>query len=733
MTARLVLQTLDRWIVLFWISGLLAIAPSFVLAQVPEGVMPDGAVLLPQARTSISDSTIAAMISLASEDSIYDFLASFTGETPAQLSYGPRWIMSRYSPCQGQSWAAQYLKEIFEGYGYTVDLQHFRFETSLQTIHVTPDGLGLAAGQDGLILRSPDGEAWTLSNIGADTLDVTFLSMDWVTGTRYVVVGKQGTIVASDDGGQTWGVQPSGVTVRLDGIDILAGGTGWAVGGDGTILFTDDSGNSWVGQDSQVASALRDVYASDDLTAVVVGDGGVILKTTDGGTNWGSIPSGVGTDLNEVEFVGAQGWAVGDGGVILTTIDSGGTWSSQSSGTSTNLHDVSFADGSHGWAVGASGTVLRTSDGGASWNAQVNPHSTATLRGVSAPASDVGWAVGLAGHMTATSDEGTTWEDRDDTIQAGWVNVEATRTGTTYPDEFVLLGGHYDSIPYDCGNAPGADDNGSGIAVIVEAARIMAEAQFERSIQFVCFSGEEEGLHGSGAHAARAAAEGTQIVGVFNLDSVGWNDAYFRIFSNDASDWLGDVAYSMATTYVPHLTVYHWYCPSCDWSDHASYWSYGFDAIVGIEPWDPAPPQHHTPGDTLGLMDMALVADVTKISISTIATVAGVDTTFTAAGEDPSVSGALLTHRLCAAEPNPFNPSTTLRFSIPSEQNVHLQVFDIRGRLVRTLVNERLPAGTHSTVWDGSDALGHECSSGVYFYRMEASAFTDTKKMVMLK
>ena len=118
---------------------------------------------------------------------------------------------------------------------------------------------------------------------------------------------------------------------------------------------------------------------------------------------------------------------------------------------------------------------------------------------------------------------------------------------STTPEEEVLLVGHYDTIsnaPDPATLAPGADDNGTGIAAIVEAARHLAGARYERTVKFVCFSGEEIGLLGSAAYAARAESLGTPIAGVFNLDCVGWNDDYFRIFSNGAlrpraSSWVG--------------------------------------------------------------------------------------------------------------------------------------------------------------------------------------------------
>lgn len=83
--------------------------------------------------------------------------------------------------------------------------------------------------------------------------------------------------------------------------------------------------------------------------------------------------------------------------------------------------------------------------------------------------------------------------------------------------------------------------------------------------------------------------------------------------------------------------------------------------------------------------------------------------------------------------PNPFNPSTTIRYSLAEACDVKITVFNILGQTVNVLVDEYQDAGTHSVIWDGSDRNGHSTASGVYLYRMETKAFTSSKKMILLK
>jgi len=83
--------------------------------------------------------------------------------------------------------------------------------------------------------------------------------------------------------------------------------------------------------------------------------------------------------------------------------------------------------------------------------------------------------------------------------------------------------------------------------------------------------------------------------------------------------------------------------------------------------------------------------------------------------------------------PNPFNPTTNISFSLPGETQANLSIYNIEGRLVRTLVNGTVEGGPHSVVWDGKDAQGNPVSTGVYLYRLSAGGNVMTRKMILLK
>jgi hypothetical protein len=96
-------------------------------------------------------------------------------------------------------------------------------------------------------------------------------------------------------------------------------------------------------------------------------------------------------------------------------------------------------------------------------------------------------------------------------------------------------------------------------------------------------------------------------------------------------------------------------------------------------------------------------------------------------------SGELPAFDLLQNYPNPFNPSTTIQFTLPKEAVVNLDIYDILGRKVKTLIAGSLPAGDHLAVWDGTENSGAQASSGIYFYQLRAGTLTQTRKMALLK
>jgi hypothetical protein len=109
---------------------------------------------------------------------------------------------------------------------------------------------------------------------------------------------------------------------------------------------------------------------------------------------------------------------------------------------------------------------------------------------------------------------------------------------------------------------------------------------------------------------------------------------------------------------------------------------------------------------------------------------------------DRSIAG-IEDYQLFQNYPNPFlsgaksrsagNPETTIAFNLPRQAHARLQIFNSNGQLIRTLIDAKLPAGYHQTSWNGRDQTGRQVTSGIYFYRLETSAESFTKKLLFLR
>lgn len=98
-----------------------------------------------------------------------------------------------------------------------------------------------------------------------------------------------------------------------------------------------------------------------------------------------------------------------------------------------------------------------------------------------------------------------------------------------------------------------------------------------------------------------------------------------------------------------------------------------------------------------------------------------------------SYSAPVYRNELRQNYPNPFNPTTTIAFSLERASRAEIKIFDVRGALVKTLVNDQRQKGNHRVVWTGDNNQGSRVASGVYFYRLVAGPFRATKKMVLLR
>jgi hypothetical protein len=206
-------------------------------------------------------------------------------------------------------------------------------------------------------------------------------------------------------------------------------------------------------------------------------------------------------------------------------------------------------------------------------------------------------------------------------------NVIAEKRGETYPDDIFIISSHYDSISPAATRetlAPGADDNASGTAAVLEAARALAPYPFDFTVRFIAFSAEEWGLWGSRAHAFAARSAGERILGVINLDMIGYADAVpeeLEYIVNENSSWLAELLLTAGTRYAG-LEGRKTVDASIVYSDHSPFWDEGYPALLAIEDYPLNNPYYHQTSDTLDKLNSDFFTSAARASVGVLAELA---------------------------------------------------------------------------------------------------------------
>jgi Zn-dependent M28 family amino/carboxypeptidase len=226
-------------------------------------------------------------------------------------------------------------------------------------------------------------------------------------------------------------------------------------------------------------------------------------------------------------------------------------------------------------------------------------------------------------------------------------NIEVEVRGGARASEIVIVGAHYDSVI----GSPGANDNGSGVAAMLELARMFRGARPARTLRFVAFVDEEPPFYrseqmGSRHYARRSKARGENIVAMFSLETIGWySDARgsqrypfpLSFFYPSTGNFIAFVS-NLASRPLLHEAIASFrrhaefpsegvaapaFIPGVDWSDHWSFWKEGYPAVMVT---DTAPfryPYYHTAQDTPDKVDYERLARVTRGLYNMLADIAG--------------------------------------------------------------------------------------------------------------
>lgn len=260
------------------------------------------------------------------------------------------------------------------------------------------------------------------------------------------------------------------------------------------------------------------------------------------------------------------------------------------------------------------------------------------------------------------------------TKQYGTVtNLIATKPGIDEPQRIIEIGAHYDTVP----GSPGADDNSSGVAGVLEAARVLAPLRLEKSVRFCLYGAEEIGLVGSSLHVRELEKnKEEQVEGTFILEMIGYatdaedsQDAPIRVpliaslphtgdfitvVGNFSSGGLGNIYERAADRYVPELKYYSanrigGFFADAARSDHFPYWHVGRKAIMLTDTANFRNHHYHEPTDVPATLNPQFMESVTRAAVGAVIDWAG-----------------LQPPQLYAPEPSPLSPPEGAELSPPS-------------------------------------------------------------------
>lgn len=261
-------------------------------------------------------------------------------------------------------------------------------------------------------------------------------------------------------------------------------------------------------------------------------------------------------------------------------------------------------------------------------------------------------------------------------------NIIAIQYGTKYPDEYVVCGSHLDSYSYS-GMCPGADDNATGVAAVIETARILSQYEFDRSIIYCAFSAEEVGLVGSDEYAEHCSdIMGMDILAYFNNDMNGYlnpgDEIHIDLIYPNSAETLGNYYKNVASVYFPQMEVTHKNLVGGD-SDHTSFNQRGYMGIYPFEDVDNYSPYIHTGSDVIGTSVNSFEQSerYTQMNIASIAHLAIYDDGI---GLDEN------TDNMVQVYPNPVKGILTIKSDNDDLNKV--QIVNALGQLVKELTFE---------------------------------------------
>lgn len=392
---------------------------------------------------------------------------------------------------------------------------------------------------------------------------------------------------------------------------------------------------------------------------------------------WQAQISGIGNSLRSVFFLDEfNGWTVGSYGAIVHTTNGGENWNQQTSGSNKDFNCVYFIDTATGWISGSQGTILKTIDGGNSWSPQ-NSFTVYNLLSIHFATDSTGWVVGTNGTILKTTNGGTNWIPQNSPFSEVISDVD-------FVDALNGWAAAYESGATSSTILKTTD--GGDLWEIVTVPMLIPWPVI--SIDFI------------------------------NRD-IGWLVGYLEIIyksTDGGNTWFEQTGVSS----IPEVFY------SVSFADENNGWAVGYGGVIahtadGGNLWTA-----QASGTTNILWDVYFVNPTTGWVVGNNGLI--LKYTIPVFVEENELVSAPNKFILYNNYPNPFNPATLIKYSIPESGTVKLTVYNALGEAVKTLVNNYVEAGTYTINFNASDL-----SSGIYYYRLQTNTFIEAKKMLLLK
>jgi photosystem II stability/assembly factor-like uncharacterized protein len=301
-------------------------------------------------------------------------------------------------------------------------------------------------GQDGLISRTEDGGLnWTTQTSGITNVlnsndFVSYVNDDGEVTNMQLAVGENGVILKSVDNGTTWLQMTSGTIQNLNDVAIYSPNNILVCGDSATLLKSADYGVTWTPVTINTTENLNEIATIGPslmevrVSSVVVGNGGTIFVSTDN-TEWTASASGTTENLLTAAFTGNNVICAGDNGTILKSIDNGATWVTATSGVITKIFDVKFVSSTVVIGTSENGTLVRSEDAGDTWTTIITT-AEVDLYSVNFGSLSFGISTGGASTELYTTDGGISWSTSIVPPSASKNVIEPVSISQNYPNPF---------------------------------------------------------------------------------------------------------------------------------------------------------------------------------------------------------------------------------------------------------------------------------------------------------